>query len=180
MRGWSVRCGPRDASSPGRSQRARRTWRHVRLIRPFTPRRHWWRLPPQPPTPACNRPQPPAPAPTRPHPPAPACTRLGLFNTSPLSEPETLNTKPLTLNPKHLTLNPKPFNPKTPTPRPGEVEYAEFEEIMTGTLARLAEEAEGGGQGSNVPFALMATAYRRKKLMEGIMQASGGWGWGCG
>lgn len=53
-----------------------------------------------------------------------------------------------------------------------QVEYLEFLEIMTTTLQRLAEEREadesnaGSGQ---VPFALMATAYRRKRLMEGII-----------
>jgi len=54
----------------------------------------------------------------------------------------------------------------------GEVEYLEFLEIMTTTLQRLAEEREAdeahAGEGQ-VPFALMATAYRRKRLMEGII-----------
>lgn len=53
----------------------------------------------------------------------------------------------------------------------GEVEYLEFLEIMTTTLQRLAEEREADetqGEGQ-VPFALMATAYRRKRLMEGII-----------
>lgn len=43
----------------------------------------------------------------------------------------------------------------------GEVEYPEFIEIMTTTLARLEEKREEeGGQGAPVPFALLATAYR--------------------
>jgi hypothetical protein len=62
-------------------------------------------------------------------------------------------------------------------PPPTQVEYEEFLQIMTTTLQRLAEEREaaeeggvgGGGEGGQVPFALMATAYRRKRLMEGII-----------
>lgn len=57
-------------------------------------------------------------------------------------------------------------------PCPAQVEYLEFLEIMTTTLQRLAEEREAdeahAGEGQ-VPFALMATAYRRKRLMEGII-----------
>ncbi|GLI60317.1 hypothetical protein VaNZ11_002433, partial [Volvox africanus] len=63
----------------------------------------------------------------------------------------------------------------------GEVEYPEFLEIMTVTLQRLAEEddcdknegQEKCGPSEHkqgmVPFGLMATAYRRKRLMEGII-----------
>jgi hypothetical protein len=43
----------------------------------------------------------------------------------------------------------------------GEVEYSEFIEIMTTTLARMEEKREEeGGEASPVPFALLATAYR--------------------
>lgn len=52
----------------------------------------------------------------------------------------------------------------------GEVEYPEFLEIMTVTLQRLAEEEDSAKNEGQVPFALMATAYRRKRLMEGIIQ----------
>eukprot|EP00195_Chlamydomonas_chlamydogama_P012417 CAMPEP_0202908874 /NCGR_PEP_ID=MMETSP1392-20130828/47499_1 /ASSEMBLY_ACC=CAM_ASM_000868 /TAXON_ID=225041 /ORGANISM="Chlamydomonas chlamydogama, Strain SAG 11-48b" /LENGTH=157 /DNA_ID=CAMNT_0049598399 /DNA_START=254 /DNA_END=724 /DNA_ORIENTATION=+ len=52
----------------------------------------------------------------------------------------------------------------------GELEYPEFLEIMTDTLHRLSEEAHEEGNKGQVPFALMATAYRRKKLLEGIME----------
>ncbi|KXZ55409.1 hypothetical protein GPECTOR_3g60 [Gonium pectorale] len=51
----------------------------------------------------------------------------------------------------------------------GEVEYPEFLEIMTVTLQRLAEEEDTEKNEGQVPFALMATAYRRKRLMEGII-----------
>ncbi|GFR48180.1 hypothetical protein Agub_g10028, partial [Astrephomene gubernaculifera] len=51
----------------------------------------------------------------------------------------------------------------------GEVEYPEFLEIMTVTLQRLAEEEDSEKNEGQVPFALMATAYRRKRLMEGII-----------
>lgn len=52
----------------------------------------------------------------------------------------------------------------------GEVEYPEFLEIMTSTLAKLAERKETENKASaQVPFALMATAYRRKRLMEGLI-----------
>jgi len=44
--------------------------------------------------------------------------------------------------------------------RAGEVEYPEFLEIMTTTLARMEERREEGGDASPVPFALLATAYR--------------------
>ncbi|GIL91967.1 hypothetical protein Vretifemale_19650 [Volvox reticuliferus] len=51
----------------------------------------------------------------------------------------------------------------------GEVEYSEFLEIMTVTLQRLAEEDDSDKNEGQVPFGLMATAYRRKRLMEGII-----------
>ncbi|GLC54002.1 hypothetical protein PLESTB_000813300 [Pleodorina starrii] len=51
----------------------------------------------------------------------------------------------------------------------GEVEYPEFLEIMTVTLQRLAEEDDSEKNEGQVPFGLMATAYRRKRLMEGII-----------
>ncbi|GIL65673.1 hypothetical protein Vafri_19343 [Volvox africanus] len=51
----------------------------------------------------------------------------------------------------------------------GEVEYPEFLEIMTVTLQRLAEEDDSDKNEGQVPFGLMATAYRRKRLMEGII-----------
>ncbi|KAG2496580.1 hypothetical protein HYH03_005402 [Edaphochlamys debaryana] len=51
----------------------------------------------------------------------------------------------------------------------GEVEYPEFLEIMTVTLQRLSEEEDSEKNEGQVPFALMATAYRRKRLMEGII-----------
>mmetsp|Transcript_21347 Transcript_21347/g.59181 ORF Transcript_21347/g.59181 Transcript_21347/m.59181 type:complete len:414 (+) Transcript_21347:131-1372(+) len=52
----------------------------------------------------------------------------------------------------------------------GEVEYPQFLEIMTVTLQKIAEEqAEDKSRSSQVPFSLMATAYRRKRLMEGII-----------
>ncbi|KAG2424197.1 hypothetical protein HXX76_014730 [Chlamydomonas incerta] len=51
----------------------------------------------------------------------------------------------------------------------GEVEYPEFLEIMTVTLQRLSEEEGSEKNEGQVPFALMATAYRRKRLMEGII-----------
>jgi hypothetical protein len=53
----------------------------------------------------------------------------------------------------------------------GEVEYLEFVEIMTTTLQRLAEREveEGSTNEGRVPFSLMATQYRRKRLMTGII-----------
>lgn len=52
----------------------------------------------------------------------------------------------------------------------GEVEYPEFIEIMTHTLSKLAHKKEEDGQaGNQVPFALLATAYRRKRIMEGLI-----------
>jgi hypothetical protein len=48
---------------------------------------------------------------------------------------------------------------------------------MTVTLRKMAEDVgDGNGRGGgfadkqpHVPFALMTTAYRRKKLLEGVM-----------
>jgi hypothetical protein len=53
----------------------------------------------------------------------------------------------------------------------GECEYPEFVEIMTISLSRIREEQERSGekQGPDISFDLMATAYRRKRLMEGLM-----------
>lgn len=53
----------------------------------------------------------------------------------------------------------------------GECEYPEFVEIMTITLSRNREEQDKSGekQGPDISFDLMATAYRRKRLMEGLM-----------
>lgn len=56
----------------------------------------------------------------------------------------------------------------------GEVDYSEFLQIMTTTLGRNADEKEAAGQGASqadarLPFSLMATAYRRKRLMEGLV-----------
>jgi hypothetical protein len=53
----------------------------------------------------------------------------------------------------------------------GECEYPEFVEIMTISLNKIREEQEKSGdkQGPDISFDLMATAYRRKRLMEGLM-----------
>ena len=40
---------------------------------------------------------------------------------------------------------------------------------MTTTLNRLADEKQGNGS-SQIPFALMATAYRRKKLLGDVLE----------
>jgi hypothetical protein len=55
----------------------------------------------------------------------------------------------------------------------GQCEYPEFVEIMTLSLDRICEEQERSGekQGPDISFDLMATAYRRKRLMEGLMSA---------
>ena len=55
----------------------------------------------------------------------------------------------------------------------GECEYPEFVEIMTLSLDRIREEQERSGekQGPDISFDLMATAYRRKRLMEGLMSS---------
>lgn len=57
-----------------------------------------------------------------------------------------------------------------------EVGYPEFLEIMTSTLTKLSEESEAAAQTgkstsaqAGIPFSLMATAYRRKRLMEGLI-----------
>ena len=61
----------------------------------------------------------------------------------------------------------------------GELEWTEFIEIFLETLRRVAEEkrdeeeaGESGAQSSQVPLALMATAYRRKKILGGIFECS--------
>ena len=56
----------------------------------------------------------------------------------------------------------------------GEVDYDEFLQIMTTTLGRHAEdkpdESRRDQDGEeHMPFSLMATAYRRKRLMEGLV-----------
>jgi hypothetical protein len=53
----------------------------------------------------------------------------------------------------------------------GECEYPEFVEIMTISLSRIREQQEKSGEkdGPDISFDLMATAYRRKRLMEGLM-----------
>eukprot|EP00798_Chlamydomonas_sp_ICE-L_P016231 gene16231-22397_t len=65
-----------------------------------------------------------------------------------------------------LSTTPLPHCPSSS----GELGYPEFLEVMTNTLHRLSELPEDDGEGdSRIPFALMSTAYRRKKIMEGIM-----------
>eukprot|EP00892_Ulva_mutabilis_P007631 jgi/Ulvmu1/523/UM001_0531.1 len=53
----------------------------------------------------------------------------------------------------------------------GSCEYIEYVEIMTKSLSRIREEQQRSGekQGPDISFELMATAYRRKRLMEGLM-----------
>lgn len=51
----------------------------------------------------------------------------------------------------------------------GEVEYPEFLEIMTSTIQKLADRKEKGEQGAQISFDLLATAYRRKRFMEGLL-----------
>lgn len=91
-----------------------------------------------------------------------------------------------------------PSHPPCTPGRAGEVEYAEFLEIMTVQLNRMAEDrdssssaasrvgssgteggeagGEGGGGGvgtpdaAALPFDVVATAYRRKKLLEALDQ----------
>lgn len=57
-----------------------------------------------------------------------------------------------------------------------EVGYPEFLEIMTTTLEQISEENEAAMQSgksastqAGIPFSLMATAYRRKRLLEGLI-----------
>lgn len=57
-----------------------------------------------------------------------------------------------------------------------EVGYPEFLEIMTSTLNKMSEESEAAtlpgkpaSAQAGIPFSLMATAYRRKRLMEGLI-----------
>jgi hypothetical protein len=49
----------------------------------------------------------------------------------------------------------------------------EFLEVMTSTLQRIELEHAESGRNSpqQVPFALVATAYRRKRLLEGILSS---------
>ena len=59
----------------------------------------------------------------------------------------------------------------------GELEWSEFVEIFQETLRRLSEEKQEEGdptssKQSQVPLALMATAYRRKKILGGIFECS--------
>ena len=56
----------------------------------------------------------------------------------------------------------------------GEVDYYEFLQIMTTTLGRTADAKEKHvnakeDASDRLPFSLMATAYRRKRLMEGLV-----------
>ncbi|MEW5312235.1 MAG: hypothetical protein WDW38_003882 [Sanguina aurantia] len=54
----------------------------------------------------------------------------------------------------------------------GAVEYGEFLEIMVEVFQRRAEaqQDEGNTQHAEVPYALMVTAYRRKRMMEGLIR----------
>ena len=61
-----------------------------------------------------------------------------------------------------------PINPPTPSSS-GELQYPEFLEVMTATLHRLAED-KNHNNGGQIPFALMATAYRRKKLLSDVLE----------
>lgn len=104
-----------------------------------------------------------------------------------------------------MRLLPPVRHPRCPVCRPlppGEVEYAEFVEIMTLQLTRLAEQKEaaqerrtaaaaaagpgGGGSGAAasdaaiaaaLPFDVVATAYRRKKLMGALEEDDKCAGW---
>ena len=56
----------------------------------------------------------------------------------------------------------------------GEVDYDEFLQIMTTTLGRNADAKEKRvnakeDASDRLPFSLMATAYRRKRLLEGLV-----------
>eukprot|EP00210_Caulerpa_lentillifera_P000835 g808.t1 len=56
----------------------------------------------------------------------------------------------------------------------GEVDYCEFLQIMTTTLSKTAEDSDGSNSGGTpkeafIPFSLMATAYRRKRMIEGLI-----------
>eukprot|EP00192_Tetraselmis_astigmatica_P010124 CAMPEP_0117650584 /NCGR_PEP_ID=MMETSP0804-20121206/1617_1 /TAXON_ID=1074897 /ORGANISM="Tetraselmis astigmatica, Strain CCMP880" /LENGTH=948 /DNA_ID=CAMNT_0005456465 /DNA_START=82 /DNA_END=2927 /DNA_ORIENTATION=+ len=52
----------------------------------------------------------------------------------------------------------------------GEVELAEFEQIMTQHLVSNGQGSSGKKkQGADVPFHIMATSYRRKRLMDAIV-----------
>ncbi|BBN05841.1 hypothetical protein MPTK1_3g16360 [Marchantia polymorpha subsp. ruderalis] len=55
----------------------------------------------------------------------------------------------------------------------GEVEYAEFVQIMTTKMDSQSQEQEAKnaqpGKAQPLPFPLLAQAYRRKKLMEAVM-----------
>ncbi|GAX82767.1 hypothetical protein CEUSTIGMA_g10193.t1 [Chlamydomonas eustigma] len=48
----------------------------------------------------------------------------------------------------------------------GELDFSGFLEIMTHTLHQMTEQKKKGDQ---IPFALMATAYRRKKILEDVL-----------
>ena len=62
----------------------------------------------------------------------------------------------------------RPLPPLHPSSS-GELQYPEFLEVMTATLHRLAED-KNHNNGGQIPFALMATAYRRKKLLEDVLE----------
>lgn len=48
----------------------------------------------------------------------------------------------------------------------GEIGYMEFLEVMTPSIERTKEEAVRKGA---LPFSVVATSYRRKKLIEGLI-----------
>ena len=62
----------------------------------------------------------------------------------------------------------RPLPPLHPSSS-GELQYPEFLEVMTATLHRLAED-KNHNNGGQIPFALMATAYRRKKLLSDVLE----------
>ncbi len=57
-----------------------------------------------------------------------------------------------------------------PLEPPGEVEFGEFLEVMTVSLQKMADSKKA--QKAQVPFALITTAYKRKKLLEGVVDGT--------
>ena len=55
-----------------------------------------------------------------------------------------------------------------------EVEFPEFVEVVTSQLSKAKEERRRKDKETPLPYALLATAYRRKKVMEGLMYDKGG------
>ncbi|KAG1654696.1 hypothetical protein FOA52_003921 [Chlamydomonas sp. UWO 241] len=53
----------------------------------------------------------------------------------------------------------------------GELEFQEFLEVMTLTLLRISERKEQEAT-SQVPMSLITTAYKRKKLLEGLFECT--------